>query len=36
MNFKSNTDIKFGPHSIYPSQVFIMRKNVFAIIDHKP
>lgn len=33
---KLTSEIMFGPHLIAPSQVFILRKNVFAIVNHKP
>ena len=29
-------EIRFGSHLISVSQVFVLRKNVFAIINHKP
>ena len=33
---KLTNEVMFGTHSILPSQVFVLRKNVFAIINHKP
>lgn len=36
MNQKITGEVMFGPWAIPPSQIFILRKNVFAIINHKP
>lgn len=35
-NQKLTNEVMFGTHLIPPSQVFILRKNVFAIINNKP
>lgn len=36
MNQKITGEVMFGPWTIPPSQIFILRKNVFAIINNKP
>jgi len=35
-NHKLTNEIMFGPHPIPPSQIFVLRRNVFAIVNHKP
>lgn len=36
MNQKLGGEIVFGPHVIPLSQVFLIRKNVFAMVNHRP
>jgi diadenosine tetraphosphate (Ap4A) HIT family hydrolase len=36
MNQKLMSEVMFGTHAIPNSQIFILRKNVFAVINNKP